>query len=82
MSATENHPLAATSKKGKLRNFIEGKLMDAQKSGQVSVVIPRFPDYYGSNVVNRLMAPIFFRIQEYFSESFVQQEICKFVENS
>jgi nucleoside-diphosphate-sugar epimerase len=57
--ATEDHPLAATSKKGKLRNAIEGKLMDAHKSGEVSVVIPRFPDYYGPNVVNRLMGPIF-----------------------
>jgi nucleoside-diphosphate-sugar epimerase len=57
--ATEDHPLAATSKKGKLRNAIEGKLMNAHKAGDVSVVIPRFPDYYGPNVVNRLMGPIF-----------------------
>ena len=57
--ATEDHPLAATSKKGKLRNTIEGKVMNAHKAGDVSVVIPRFPDYYGPNVVNRLMAPIF-----------------------
>lgn len=57
--ATEDHPLAATSKKGKLRNAIESKVMNAHKSGEVSVVIPRFPDYYGSNVVNRLMGPIF-----------------------
>src|SRR5215207_1072265 len=57
--ATEDHPLAATSKKGKLRNAIEGKVMNAHKSGDVSVVIPRFPDYYGPNVVNRLMGSIF-----------------------
>lgn len=57
--ATEDHPLAATSKKGKLRNAIERKLMDAHKAGDVIVVIPRFPDYYGPNVVNRLIAPIF-----------------------
>jgi nucleoside-diphosphate-sugar epimerase len=57
--ATEDHPLAATSKKGKLRNAIERKLMDARKGGDVSVVIPRFPDYYGPNVINRVVAPIF-----------------------
>jgi nucleoside-diphosphate-sugar epimerase len=57
--ATEDHPLAATSKKGKLRNAIEGKLMKAHKAGDVSLVIPRFPDYYGPNVVNRLMGSIF-----------------------
>lgn len=57
--ATEDHPMAATSKKGKLRNFTVGKLMDAHKSCEVSIVIPRFPDYYGPNIVNRLMAPIF-----------------------
>jgi nucleoside-diphosphate-sugar epimerase len=57
--ATEDHPLAATSKKGKLRNAIERRLIDAHKAGDVIVVIPRFPDYYGPNVVNRLMGPIF-----------------------
>jgi nucleoside-diphosphate-sugar epimerase len=57
--ATEDHPLAATSKKGKLRNTIESKVIDAHKSGEASVVIPRFPDYYGPNVVNRLMGSIF-----------------------
>jgi nucleoside-diphosphate-sugar epimerase len=57
--ATEDHPLAATSKKGKIRNAIERKLMNAHKSGEARVVIPRFPDYYGPNVVNRLMGPIF-----------------------
>ena len=33
--------------------------MDAHQSGDVRVVIPRFPDYYGPNVTNRLVAPIF-----------------------
>ena len=57
--ATEDHPLAATSKKGQLRNALERKLMDAHQAGDVRVVIPRFPDYYGPNVTNKLMAPIF-----------------------
>ena len=56
---TEDHPLASTSKKGQLRNAIERKLIDANLMGDVQVVIPRFPDYYGPNVTNKLMAPIF-----------------------
>jgi nucleoside-diphosphate-sugar epimerase len=56
---TEDHPLAATSKKGRLRNALERKLMEAHQAGEVPIVIPRFPDYYGPNVTNKLMAPIF-----------------------
>lgn len=59
LPATEDHPRAATSKKGRLRNALEAKLMEAHGTGEVSVVIPRFPDFYGPNVTNRLMAPIF-----------------------
>ena len=57
--ATEDHPLAATSKMGQLRNVIERKLIDANLMGDVQVVIPRFPDYYGPNVTSKLIAPIF-----------------------
>ena len=57
--ATEDHALAATAKKGKLRITLERKLMDAHSDGKVKVVIPRFPDYYGPNVTNKLMKPIF-----------------------
>lgn len=58
--ANEDHPLAATSKKGLLRITLERKLMDAHRSGgDIRVVIPRFPDYYGPNVTNKLVAPIF-----------------------
>ena len=57
--ATEDHPLAATAKKGKLRIALERKLTDAHSNGKVKVVIPRFPDYYGPNVTNKLMKPIF-----------------------
>jgi nucleoside-diphosphate-sugar epimerase len=52
--APEDHPLAATSKKGKLRIALEKKLMDEHRNGKVKVVIPRFPDYYGPNVTNNL----------------------------
>ena len=57
--ATEDHPLAATAEKGKLRITLERKLMDAHNNGKVKVVIPRFPDYYRPNVTNKLMKPIF-----------------------
>ena len=48
--ATEDHPLAATSKKGQLRNSVERKLIDANLMADVKGVIPRFPEYYGPNV--------------------------------
>ena len=57
--APEDHPLAATSKKGKLRIELEKKLMNAHSDGKVKVVIPRFPNYYGPNVTNNLMKPLF-----------------------
>ena len=62
--ATEDHPLAATGKKGKLRIVLERKLMDAHSNGKVKVVIPRFPDYYGPNVTNKLMKPIFMALYQ------------------
>ncbi len=57
--AGEDHPLAATSRKGRLRNELEAVMMEADKAGKVRVVIPRFPDFYGPNVTNRLFRPIF-----------------------
>lgn len=57
--ATEDHPLAATSKKGRLRNRLEQGLMDAHRAGTVPVAIARFPDFYGPFVMSPLMAPIF-----------------------
>ena len=57
--ANEDHPLAATSKQGQLRNELERKLIDANLMADVKVVIARFPEYYGPNVTNWLMSPIF-----------------------
>ncbi|WP_028400709.1 NAD-dependent epimerase/dehydratase family protein [Ectobacillus panaciterrae] len=57
--AVETHPLAAKSRKGELRNQLESRLMNAHREGAVQVVIPRFPDYYGPNVTNKLFGPIF-----------------------
>ena len=57
--ATEDHPLMANSKKGQLRNDVERKLIDANLMADVKVVIPRFPEFYGPNVKNWLMTPVF-----------------------
>lgn len=57
--APEAHPKAAQTKKGRLRNALEEKLLQAHVQGDVSVVIPRFPDFFGPGVTNRLMGPIF-----------------------
>jgi nucleoside-diphosphate-sugar epimerase len=57
--ATEQHPLAASSRKGQLRNAMERRLMRTHEAGDVPTVIPRFPDFYGPNVINKVMAPIF-----------------------
>jgi nucleoside-diphosphate-sugar epimerase len=55
----EDHPMAATSRKGQLRNRMEKMLLDAHRAGQVHVVIPRFTNFYGPNVTSRLTLPIF-----------------------
>jgi nucleoside-diphosphate-sugar epimerase len=55
----ESHPLDARSVKGKLRNQIETLLMDYHRRGKLSVVIPRFADFYGPNVVNELYGAMF-----------------------
>lgn len=57
--AREDHPLAATTRKGLLRIAMERSLMDAHRWGHVRVVIPRFPDFYGPFVANPLVRPIF-----------------------
>lgn len=57
--AGEEHPLAATSKKGRLRNQIETQLLDAHRAGGVRVVIARFPAFFGPNVSSPLSLPLF-----------------------
>ncbi|MCL6604781.1 MAG: NAD-dependent epimerase/dehydratase family protein [Paenibacillus sp.] len=55
----ENHPKAALTKKGKLRNQLEDTLKNQSVSQGFRYVIPRYPDYYGPNVTNRVFGPIF-----------------------
>lgn len=57
--ATENHPHAANTKKGRVRIHMEKMLMGAHQAGEIPVVIPRFPDIYGPDVTNPLVSPIF-----------------------
>ncbi len=59
LPAGEDHPRAATSKKGRLRAEFERMLLDAHARGDLRVVIARYPDYYGPYVLNPLMRPIF-----------------------
>jgi nucleoside-diphosphate-sugar epimerase len=57
--AKEEHPLAATSRKGRLRNAMERRLWAAHRSGEVRVVVPRLPDVFGPEVTSHLMAHVF-----------------------
>ena len=55
----ESHPLNAGSEKGMLRNQIEAILWDYHLKGKLSVIIPRFADFYGPNVMNDLYGAMF-----------------------
>lgn len=57
--ADEKHPKAAQTRKGKLRNRLEELLRELAAVQGFSYVIPRYPDYYGPNVTNRVFGPIF-----------------------
>ncbi len=57
--ATEDHPQDTRSNKGQLRNAMERRMLRAHQAGDVPTVIPRFPDFYGPNVISKLMAPVF-----------------------
>jgi nucleoside-diphosphate-sugar epimerase len=59
LPAKEDHPLAAETRKGRLRNAMEQRLTQAHQAGEISTVIPRFPDLYGPEVTNPQMAPLF-----------------------
>ncbi|TFF90383.1 MAG: SDR family NAD(P)-dependent oxidoreductase [Promethearchaeota archaeon] len=54
----EDHPRAATSEKGKLRERLAQELLEKHKE-EFPVVITRFPDFYGPNVVNGFSKPLF-----------------------
>lgn len=56
---TEDHPMEPHTVKGTIRLRIERAYVQAHREGRVRVVIPRYPDFYGPNVVNDLFRPIF-----------------------
>jgi nucleoside-diphosphate-sugar epimerase len=59
LPVNEDHPRAALTRKGSLRNELEDKLLAAHHAGEVQVIIPRMPDFYGPNVTNKLYGDIF-----------------------
>jgi nucleoside-diphosphate-sugar epimerase len=52
---TEDSPLAATTRKGRLRAELGQRLLAAHDSGRVRVTIGRFADYYGPGGENSLL---------------------------
>jgi nucleoside-diphosphate-sugar epimerase len=52
---TEDSPLAATTRKGRLRAELGRRLLAAHASGRVRVTIGRFADYYGPGGENSLV---------------------------
>ena len=57
---TEDSPLGATDKKGRLRASLAEKLMLAQAAGEVEVAIGRSPDYFGPGGTNSALGePLF-----------------------
>ncbi len=55
----ESHPITPTTIKGRIRATIESDYMAAHAKGSLRLVLPRYPDFYGPNVLNPLLAPIF-----------------------
>jgi nucleoside-diphosphate-sugar epimerase len=55
---TEDHPKQPHTRKGKLRLQMEEKLMKAHEAG-TPVIIARFPDFYGTDAPNSMLAYTF-----------------------
>jgi nucleoside-diphosphate-sugar epimerase len=56
---TEESPFAPTSKKGVIRARLEEMLQQAAAQGNCRVTTLRLPDFWGPNVMNEGIAPIF-----------------------
>lgn len=56
---TEATPSAPTTRKGTLRVRIEQMLQQAAEAGKCRVITLRLPDFWGPNVLNEGIAPIF-----------------------
>lgn len=55
---SEEHPLNAKGKKGKLRVHLAKQILDSHSKGEINAVIVRFGDFYGPNVVNGFTKPL------------------------
>lgn len=55
----EDTPQAPVARKGQIRVMLENMLKSASESGACRVLIVRLPDFFGPNVTNGLMEPIF-----------------------
>lgn len=64
LPADERHPKDALTRKGRLRNRMEQQLVNQATLRGFRYIIPRYPDYYGPNVTNRLFGAIFRRALE------------------
>ncbi len=58
---TEDTPVAARSKKGRVRAAIAEELLAAHREGRLPVVIARSSDYYGPGGANSVVGARFFR---------------------
>ena len=59
LPAKEDHPQQPTSRRGQARKQLEDMLLAAQERGDVQLVIPRLPTFYGAHVTGTFMAGIF-----------------------
>lgn len=57
--ATEDHPQNPTSRRGQTRKALEELLLAADAAGEVPVVIPRLPTFYGANVHGTFISALF-----------------------
>ncbi len=57
--ATEDHPLAANSRRGLMRRVAESLVMEAHARGEVPAVIARLATFYGAHVRGTFMSMIF-----------------------
>ena len=55
----EDHPLNATTRKGKIRIKMAEEILVNHNEGKINAVIARFSDFYGPNVTNKFAGPLF-----------------------
>ena len=56
----EGHPISKESKKGYLRHILANEILESHKKGEIQAVIARSGDFYGPNVTNGFVKPLFY----------------------